>query len=58
MLDVTDASQLAAAISRLLAAPSELASLTAAAQARRFKSWSDYAAELTGWMQTLRRRGA
>jgi glycosyltransferase involved in cell wall biosynthesis len=53
-VDVTDVPQLAATIERLLKSPQELAALTKAAEARRFKSWADYAAELTAWMATLR----
>lgn len=51
-----DAPSLAAAVGRLLAAPAELASLAAAARARRFRTWPDYAAALTGWMRTVPRR--
>ena len=40
----------------MLLNPARLAPLAAAARARRFKSWSDYAGELAGWMQTLPRR--
>ena len=51
-----DAASLGAAIRRLLQNPGELAALSAAARARRFKSWAEYARELTAWMQTLPRR--
>ena len=51
-----DAPSLAAAVGRLLAAPAELASLAAAARARRFRTWPDYAAALTAWMRTVPRR--
>lgn len=50
------AAEIAAAIARLLDSPQELASLSAAASARRFKTWDAYAAELLGWMSTLGRR--
>ena len=56
MLETVDAASLAGALGRLLAAPDEIARLAAAARARRFKTWSDYATELTTWMQALRRR--
>jgi glycosyltransferase involved in cell wall biosynthesis len=55
-LDSMDAGSLAAAIMRLLQNPSDLAALADAARARTFKSWRDYAAELTTWMTTLPRR--
>jgi glycosyltransferase involved in cell wall biosynthesis len=47
---------LTAAIRRLLTNPAEVAALAAQARTRRFKSWPDYAAELTAWMATLPRR--
>ena len=55
-LPATDAASLAAAIRRLLQDPAELAALAVAARARQFKTWPAYVRELTGWMQTLRRR--
>jgi glycosyltransferase involved in cell wall biosynthesis len=55
-VDVMKASELAATIARLLETPAELSALATAAQARRFKSWGDYARELMDWMQTLPRR--
>jgi glycosyltransferase involved in cell wall biosynthesis len=55
-LDSMDADSLAAAILRLLQNPSALAALAAAARARTFKSWPDYAAELAAWLRTLSRR--
>lgn len=55
-LDRVDASSLAGAIRHLLQQPPALAALTAAARARPFKSWANYAAELTTWMQTIPRR--
>lgn len=56
VLDQVDATSLAGAIRRLLRSPGELAALAAEARARRFKSWTDCARELTGWMQSLPRR--
>lgn len=50
------APEIAAALSRLLASPEELAGLEAEARTRRFKTWGDYADELQGWMATLRRQ--
>jgi len=47
--------EIAAAIRRLLESPAELAALEAAAGRRRFKTWAEYAAELLGWMGSLRR---
>lgn len=55
-LDAVDAASLATAIARLLSSPTELAMLSAAAQARTFKTWADYARELQAWMHTLPRR--
>lgn len=55
-LDTVDAAALTGAIRQLLRDPRQLASLAAEARARTFKSWSDYAQELTSWMQTLPRR--
>ena len=55
-LDSVDAASLAAALRRLLKNPAELAALGAAVRARRFKSWAEYARELTAWMSTLPRR--
>lgn len=48
---------LAGAIQRLLANPAELQALAGEARARKFKTWPDYATELTAWMATLPRRG-
>jgi glycosyltransferase involved in cell wall biosynthesis len=56
-LPEVDAASLAGAIRRLLKNPAELAALSAAARTRKFKSWGDYAGELTTWMATLPRRG-
>ncbi len=55
-LPSVDASSLAAAMRNLLDKPTEIATLSAQARARRFKSWNDYANELTTWMATLGRR--
>ena len=55
-LDSVDAASLVSAIRRLLQNSGELTALAAAARARRFKSWTDCARELTAWMQTLPRR--
>jgi glycosyltransferase involved in cell wall biosynthesis len=55
-LDLVDAASLAAAIERLLVSPTEISTLVAAARARHFKTWTDYASELAGWTRTLRRR--
>jgi glycosyltransferase involved in cell wall biosynthesis len=52
-LDSLDATTLARSIARLLAQPAELAALSAAARQRTFKSWADYARQLTAWMQSL-----
>ncbi len=55
-LDRVDAASIAHAISRLLSTPSDLAALTEAARARRFRTWSDYARDLATWLPTLARR--
>jgi glycosyltransferase involved in cell wall biosynthesis len=47
--------EIAAAIGRLLESPADLGALALAARARRFKSWPEYAAELLGWIGSLRR---
>jgi hypothetical protein len=44
---------MAGAIERLLGSPAELAALAAAARARRFRTWSDYAADLMAWLPEL-----
>lgn len=49
------APQIAAAIATVLSSTANLAALTAAARLRTFKAWPQYAAELLGWMETLRR---
>jgi glycosyltransferase involved in cell wall biosynthesis len=51
-----DASGIASAMGSLLRSPASLAALRAEARGRRFKTWPEYVAELTGWMGTLRRR--
>lgn len=51
-----NATSLAPALDRLLHDTAERARLTTEARQRRFRSWSDYAAELTAWMRTLPRR--
>jgi glycosyltransferase involved in cell wall biosynthesis len=55
-LESVDAASLAAALRRLLLNPGELAALAAAARTREFRSWPDYARDLTAWMQGLPRR--
>lgn len=56
-LDAVDAASLAGALHRLLSDPLQLAALALAARARKFRSWADYAADITAWMSTLPRRG-
>ena len=56
-LDSVDAISLASAIRGLLQTPAELAALAVSARRRKFKTWNQYAGELTTWMQTLPRRG-
>lgn len=51
-----DADDLAPAIRSLLADPARFAALQAAARARPFRSWQDYAADLLGWLRELPRR--
>ena len=57
-LDRVDAPSLAGAIERLLTDLEPLEVLSREARDRTFKPWPAYAAELTAWMGTLRRRGA
>jgi glycosyltransferase involved in cell wall biosynthesis len=52
-LDTMTAPAMAGAIERLLGSPAELAALAAAARARRFRTWSDYAADLMAWLPEL-----
>jgi len=51
------ATHLAPAIAQLLAAPTEVAALSAAARRRTFRSWRAYADDLAAWMRELPRRG-
>lgn len=51
-----DAGNIAAALGHLLSTPALLEQLKREAVARRFKSWSNYSAELVAWMAGLRRR--
>ena len=55
-LEAMDAASIAAAIKHLLQHPEELATLSAAAGARNFPTWHDYAGHLTSWMNSLSRR--
>ena len=55
-LDSVDPASLAFAIRHLLQDSAELTALSAAARRRTFKTWGDYARELTAWMHTLPRR--
>jgi glycosyltransferase involved in cell wall biosynthesis len=55
-LGSVDAASLAAALGHLLRDPAQLGTLAAAARGRRFKTWAEYAGELTRWMQDLPRR--
>lgn len=55
-LNSVEPAALAMAVQHLLTSPAELESLAAAARARTFKSWADYARELTTWMRDLPRR--
>ena len=57
-LEAVDASSLATAIARLLESPDELARLAAAARARTFRTWGEYACELSTWMKTLEATGS
>lgn len=56
-LPSVDATHLATAIAQLLAAPTDVASLSAAASRRTFRSWRAYADDLAAWMRELPRRG-
>jgi glycosyltransferase involved in cell wall biosynthesis len=55
-LSQVDSPSLATAIERLLQTPLEVAALATAARARKMRTWSDYAADLLGWLPTLPRR--
>ncbi len=57
-VESVETASLAAAMRRLLQNSSGLAALAQAARARTFRSWRDYACDLTAWMNSLRRRGA
>ena len=57
-LDRVDTPALAAAMARLLSAPSELSALATAARARRFRTWADYARDLSTWLGQLPRKVA
>jgi glycosyltransferase involved in cell wall biosynthesis len=46
--------EIASAIGTLLASPFDLATLEAAARARRFKDWAKYSSELLDWMGSLK----
>lgn len=52
-LDQVNGPTLAAAMDRLLTDAVARSDLAAAASGRTFRSWSDYAADLTAWMATL-----
>jgi glycosyltransferase involved in cell wall biosynthesis len=54
-LGAAGAEEIAAAMGRLLEFPEELAALAAAARARRFRSWDEWANEFLGWFGTIRR---
>ncbi len=55
-LDAVDAASLATGIASLLESPEKLSALAAAARARKFRTWADYARELTAWLRGLKRR--
>ncbi|HEY0945402.1 MAG TPA: glycosyltransferase, partial [Opitutaceae bacterium] len=55
-LDTVDAANLAQAMERLLADSGLRDTLSAEAQQRRFKRWSDYATELLIWMSNVHPR--
>jgi glycosyltransferase involved in cell wall biosynthesis len=55
-LEAVDAPSLAGAIASLLASPENISALAAAARARKFRTWADYAAELSAWSRGLKRR--
>jgi glycosyltransferase involved in cell wall biosynthesis len=52
-LEHVQTGELAAAIDRLLHTPADVARLTAAARARRFRSWSEYTTALVEWAREL-----
>lgn len=53
LLEEMNAGSLAAAVGALLHEPARVAALAAAARRRVFRSWTDYAAELGAWLNTL-----
>jgi len=55
-LAAVDAASLTGALRRLLRQPAELAALAHAARARHLKTWPEYTAEFTAWMNDLARR--
>lgn len=55
-LDRVGATELATAMRRLLTEPALATDLAMQARARKFRSWSDYADDLIGWMDALPRR--
>ena len=57
-LERLDAPAIADAVDRLLTDPECLEVLAQAAANRTFRTWPEYARELTAWMGTLARRGA
>lgn len=56
-LDSVSAPALVRALRELLRQPARIAALAAEARARKFRSWADFAGDLTAWMGTLPRRG-
>ncbi len=52
-LNSVAAPALGAALARLLASPTEVAALAAAARTRRFRNWAAFADDLTAWMREL-----
>lgn len=56
MLESVDSAALANALEQLLASPGRIAVLASEARARRFRTWNDYARDLTKWLLTLPRR--
>jgi glycosyltransferase involved in cell wall biosynthesis len=55
LLDGLDSKSLASAIGQLLGDPQLLLRLEGEARARTFKTWAQYAAEISDWMATLPR---
>ena len=55
-LPAATAGELAKEMRRLLLEPTALAELAHAARLRKFRSWSDYAADFSAWLRTLPRR--